>query len=157
MLASVQVQLHVEADPDRVMAATVSSSAIQAADDGGVFAPVHGYTTDNLLKDKRFKVIPHPGSAVSVLKSSLLSCRSCKATPTKTSNSVCLGISYSADVHRATATAACVSHAVSVRKSKCTLEHWHLLFHYTMSVLCASKRFIHGFNTSMQTSGRYIL
>lgn len=50
-----QVQVHVEADPDRVMAATVASSA-QGMDSEGAFAPIHGYTTDALLKDKRFKV-----------------------------------------------------------------------------------------------------
>ena len=50
-----QVQVHVEADPDRVMAATVASSA-QGMDPEGAFAPIHGYTTDALLKDKRFKV-----------------------------------------------------------------------------------------------------
>ena len=44
-----------EADPDRVMAATVASSA-QTSDQGSAFAPIHGYTTDTLLKDKRFKV-----------------------------------------------------------------------------------------------------
>ena len=50
-----QVQVHVEADPARVMAATVASSA-QRMDSGDAFAPIHGYTTDALLKDKRFKV-----------------------------------------------------------------------------------------------------
>ena len=58
MLLRVQVQIHVDADPDRVTAATVSSSAPQATDDGEAFAPVHGYTTDSLLKDTRFKVTP---------------------------------------------------------------------------------------------------
>lgn len=47
--------MHAEVDPERVMAATVASSA-QAADEEGAFAPIHGYTTDALLKDKRFKV-----------------------------------------------------------------------------------------------------
>ena len=50
-----QVQVHVEADPERAMAATVASSAQEAGHEAA-FAPVHGYTTDNLLKDKRFKV-----------------------------------------------------------------------------------------------------
>lgn len=49
-----QVQVHVEANPDRVMAATVASSA-QTTDQESAFAPIHGYTTDTLLKDKRFK------------------------------------------------------------------------------------------------------
>ena len=52
---SLQVQVHVEADPERAMAATVASSAQEAGHEAA-FAPVHGYTTDNLLKDKRFKV-----------------------------------------------------------------------------------------------------
>lgn len=47
--------MHVEADPERAMAATVASSA-QEAEHEKAFASVHGYTTDALLKDKRFKV-----------------------------------------------------------------------------------------------------
>ena len=46
---------HVEADPERILAATAASSAEQTADTAA-FAPVHGYTTETLLKDKRFKV-----------------------------------------------------------------------------------------------------
>ena len=50
-----QVAVHVNSDPQRLMAATVASSA-QQTEDASAFAPVHGYTTDALLKDKRFKV-----------------------------------------------------------------------------------------------------
>ncbi len=50
-----QVQVHVEADPERAMAATAASSAQEASHDPA-FAPVNGYTTETLLKDKRFKV-----------------------------------------------------------------------------------------------------
>ncbi|DBA96523.1 hypothetical protein WJX77_003822 [Trebouxia sp. C0004] len=51
-----QVQVHVEADPGRAMAATAASSAQEASHDPA-FAPVNGYTTETLLKDKRFKVL----------------------------------------------------------------------------------------------------
>ena len=47
--------MHVEADPERAMAATAASSAQEASHDPA-FAPVNGYTTETLLKDKRFKV-----------------------------------------------------------------------------------------------------
>jgi len=47
--------VHVDADPARAMAATVASSA-QEVEQAAGFAPMHGYTTDALLKDKRFKV-----------------------------------------------------------------------------------------------------
>ena len=50
-----QVEPHVNADPERILAATAASSAQQTADTAA-FAPVHGYTTETLLKDKRFKV-----------------------------------------------------------------------------------------------------
>lgn len=50
-----QVRVEVEADPDRARAPTVASAA-QDAEPAAAFAPVHGYTTETLLKDKRFKV-----------------------------------------------------------------------------------------------------
>ncbi|DBB13954.1 TPA: hypothetical protein ACH3X3_000933 [Trebouxia sp. C0006] len=51
-----QVQVHVESDPERAMAATAASSAQEASHDPA-FAPVNGYTIETLLKDKRFKVL----------------------------------------------------------------------------------------------------
>ncbi|KAL3132532.1 hypothetical protein ABBQ32_009074 [Trebouxia sp. C0010 RCD-2024] len=51
-----QVRVEVEADPDRARAPTVASAA-QDAEPAAAFAPVHGYTTETLLKDKRFKVL----------------------------------------------------------------------------------------------------
>lgn len=54
-VTQLQVQVHVEADSERAMAATAASSA-QAASHDPAFAPVNGYTTETLLKDKRFKV-----------------------------------------------------------------------------------------------------
>ncbi len=54
-VTQLQVQVHVEADPERAMAATAASSAQEASHDPA-FAPVNGYTTETLLKDKRFKV-----------------------------------------------------------------------------------------------------
>lgn len=50
-----QVQVDVDADPERARAATIASSA-QEAEHATAFAPVHGYTTESLLRDKRFKV-----------------------------------------------------------------------------------------------------
>ena len=50
-----QVRVEASADPARARAATVASSA-QEAENAAAFAPVHGYTTDTLLRDKRFKV-----------------------------------------------------------------------------------------------------
>lgn len=52
---TVQVQVDVNADPERAKAATIASSA-QEAEHAAAFAPVHGYTTESLLRDKRFKV-----------------------------------------------------------------------------------------------------
>lgn len=52
----------VENDPQRVMAPTVASSAADKDKDAeGAFHPVHGYTTDQVAKDQRFKVRPGGG------------------------------------------------------------------------------------------------
>lgn len=51
-----QVRVEVAADAERVRAPTAASAA--AADDApaAAFKPVHGYTTDEILRDKRFRV-----------------------------------------------------------------------------------------------------
>ena len=54
-IEALQVQIDVDADPQRARAATIASAA-QEAEHVAAFAPVHGYTTETLLRDKRFKV-----------------------------------------------------------------------------------------------------
>lgn len=54
-----QVQVEVNADPERARGPTIASAA-QEAERAAAFLPVHGYTTETLLKDKRFKVPSHP-------------------------------------------------------------------------------------------------
>ena len=54
--SSLQVAPQVEADPARVFMPTAASSA-EAMDAGGsAFEAVHGFTTADVLKDKRFRV-----------------------------------------------------------------------------------------------------
>jgi hypothetical protein len=52
----------VSSDPERLLNPTVSSKA-QAPAQGLAFPPVHGYTTQQLLADQRFKVLEALGSA----------------------------------------------------------------------------------------------
>ncbi|KAK9819857.1 hypothetical protein WJX72_003360 [[Myrmecia] bisecta] len=51
-----QVQPHVEVDPARVLAPTQASSASPAKTES-VFLPINGFTTQDVLKDQRFKVL----------------------------------------------------------------------------------------------------
>ena len=54
--SATQVAPQVEADPARVLMPTAASSA-EAMDAGGsAFEAVHGFTTADVLKDKRFRV-----------------------------------------------------------------------------------------------------
>lgn len=54
--SAMQVAPQVEADPARVLMPTAASSA-EATDAGGsAFEAVHGFTTADVLKDKRFRV-----------------------------------------------------------------------------------------------------
>ena len=55
VVKAMQVQIDVDADPERSRAPTIASAA-QEAEHAAAFAPVHGYTTETLLRDKRFKV-----------------------------------------------------------------------------------------------------
>ena len=56
--SAMQVAPQVEADPARVLMPTAASSA-EAMDGGGsAFEAVHGFTTADVLRDKRFRVRP---------------------------------------------------------------------------------------------------
>ena len=52
----------VSSDPERLLNPTLSSKA-QAPAQGLAFPPVHGYTTQQLLADQRFRVLEALGSA----------------------------------------------------------------------------------------------
>lgn len=54
-LSNVQVKVEAAADANRARAPTAASAA-PAEEPATVFRPVHGYTTDDILKDKRFRV-----------------------------------------------------------------------------------------------------
>lgn len=55
-LGNVQVKVEAAADTNRARAPTAASAAQADAPPAPAFRPVHGYTTDDILKDKRFRV-----------------------------------------------------------------------------------------------------
>lgn len=53
-LACMQVQVHAEADPGRVLQPTLSTLA-EAVPTAPAFRPVHGYSTATITADRRFR------------------------------------------------------------------------------------------------------
>jgi hypothetical protein len=54
IFACMQVQVHAEADPSRILQPTLSTLA-EATPTASAFRPVHGYSTATITADRRFR------------------------------------------------------------------------------------------------------
>ncbi|KAJ9520391.1 hypothetical protein QJQ45_000142 [Haematococcus lacustris] len=122
----------VAADPARLLLPTDASSAVDEATPGA-FRPMHGYTSEQMFRDPRFKVIKVPGGAV---------LRGCK----KTKRKLLAHLQSQAEVHSqlhvhlAAASSAGTSLVANLKHITVTLATWDAVWEVYLDPKWARQR-----------------